>query len=633
MEPKKLKKDYTKEAIIELAKEARIEDNKRGNYDNKPEITLPYKGKLVSEFAEEISEIIRNKEKLFYRRDSRDIVEIGRVKLEDGTEEYLGFLSVKPNRFITLIEKHLTPGLFEKEKNKINGEIDWIFKPKSITGDVGKTILVSQILEDALPKVDRIFTIPIPIIHQGKLSFPKRGYDKRFKSWTPHDAPEIINLKMNLEEAKEIIYNIFKEFCFKSHQDYINAIAGLLSPFLRGLYPSFNTRAPVFIHLANRERAGKDYEAGITGIVYEDHALEEPPICSGEKNSSNNEELRKKIMAALIAGRKRLHFANNKGFINNAVFEGIITAKKYSDRVLGKNEILTFDNEMDFSLSGNIGIRFTPDLINRSRFIRLFLDIEDANKRSFDNPNLHKWVSENRGLVISALYSLVRNWFDKGMTPGKLNFASFPEWADICGGIMESAGYDSPCNPDKETLNISVDKETQDIKKLFELCYEKHPDKWIKKREIVDIIIDEAGEIFGYLDFKERSSSTKFGLMIKKFIGRVFSDVRLMVQDTSIRSSRWVYKFTREEIFINKSNIFGRIDGKDGKDGNNKVSVYIKQKSNIIYREGTNDAKATKDTTFSAELIKESGLDPELVKNTIKEIDVERNLIKNSKDD
>ena len=50
--------------------------------------------------------------------------------------------------------------------------------------------------------------------------------------------------------------------------------------------------------------------------------------------------------------------SNNKGRLNNAVFEAIITAEKYSDRILGKSELLTFDNEMEFSLSGNVGIGF-----------------------------------------------------------------------------------------------------------------------------------------------------------------------------------------------------------------------------------------------------------------------------------
>jgi len=222
----------------------------------------------------------------------------------------------------------------------------------------------------------------------------------------------------------------------------------------------------------------------------------------------------------MINGRKRLHFANNKGYINNAVFEAVTTAEKYSDRQLRKNDILTFDNEIDYSLSGML-CWFTPDFANRSRFIRLHLDIEDANARSFDNPNLHKWISENREIILSALYALVRNWMEKGEKKGSVNFASFPIWAEICGGIMEEAGYESPCSPDKETLALGGDSETQDMKQLFEICYFAHPNTPIKRNEIIRLINGEE-ELFSYLDFGERKGQINFGLKLRKFIGRIF---------------------------------------------------------------------------------------------------------------
>jgi len=36
--------------------------------------------------------------------------------------------------------------------------------------------------------------------------------------------------------------------------------------------------------------------------------------------------------------------------MNNSVLESVTTAERYSDRLLGKNESVTFDNELDFSL-------------------------------------------------------------------------------------------------------------------------------------------------------------------------------------------------------------------------------------------------------------------------------------------
>ena len=517
----------------------------------KIEVERPKSGRIISKFALEVSKILKDKNILFYRPDSKDIVEVGKLKVHStGEEVYTGFISISPTRFITLLEKYVIPVnyIYNEEKHEVET------KEKSITSDLANTLIYSEILQQALPQITRIFTIPVPIIYEDNLTFPKKGYDIRFNSWLPYDSPEISNPDMKLEEAKKILLKVFGEFCFKTKQDYTNAIAGLLTPFLRGLFSKFNVRPPIFFYLGNRARCGKDYCAGISGIVHEGQALEEPPINSGKQG--NSDELRKKILSAMINGKKRLHFSNNKGFINNPVLESVSTAVRYSDRILGKNEVLTFDNELDFSLSGNVGVTYTPDFANRCRFIRLFYDLEDANAREFKNPNLHAWISDNRNKILSALFSLVKNWRDEGGKDGTIPFTSFHEWANICGGIMECAGYGSPCVPDKETLVLGGDSETVEVKRLFELCYEKYPEQFIKKSQIRDIIIEDS-ELFSYLNFKEKSDQTKFGRKITKFIGRVFSNIKLTLKDNTVRTPRQELKFTKEIIKEDKKEIFG----------------------------------------------------------------------------
>jgi len=515
-------------------------------------IQLPNNGKLISTFADELCTRIKNENYLFYRSDTKEIVEIGKIKHPSGECEYRGFVPLTSNRFITFIEKYFKPWqeIYTKQGKKIVN--------KSMPGSVGSVVLVSDNFIEQMPVINRIFTIQQPIIYKGKLTFPEKGYDIRFGSWLPYNAPSISKPEMSLKEGKEIISYIFNEFCFQSKQDYTNAIASLLTPLLRGLYKTgFSTRTPFVIYEANRERAGKDYAAGITGIVTEGVALEEPPISNNERSNGNNDEIRKKILSAMIAGRKRLHFANNKGNLNNAVFEAYLTAKKISDRLLGTNKNIDLNNEIEYSGSGNIGMTMTPDLANRSIFVKLFLDVEDANSRKFNNANLHKWVLDNRELVLSALYSLIRNWFDNKCPKGSLPFTSYPEWAETCGGIMECAGYDNPCVRDKEMLGVAVDSETSDMKSLFELCFESNGEEWMNKKDIVKLISESEDSLFSYYDFEKNSDQVKFAKKFDKFIGRIFSDVRLVVDDMKIRASRRKYKFTAEKSTFDKKEVFG----------------------------------------------------------------------------
>ena len=528
-------------------------------FEPRKEILLPGTGKMISTFAHELAWELKDKDIAFYRIDTKEIVEVGEiVDKDDENVVFQGFRPIKPNRFITLVERYLTPGVMVNVKEKV-----WEFKQKSMSPSIAETVLQSQVLQDELPKINRIFTVPVPVMHKGELTFPHTGYDSRFKSWLLHDAPRISIPDMPVDQAKDVIETLFAEFPFEKPEDKAKAIAGLLTPFLRGLFPRFTTRSPLIVYKANRERAGKDYCAGLTGIVYSGDALEDSPI-------EDNDELRKKICAGLMGGRKRFHFSNNKGYINSSTFEGIITAENWSDRILGRSENVTIANELDFSLSGNVGISFTPDLANRSIFINLFLAMEDANSRAFSNPGLHTWAKENRSFILSALYSFVRHWFDNGKPHGTVPFASFPDWARICGGIMESLGYPNPCLKDKEQLNIGVDNETKDMKVLFELGYNKCTSistasrgGWLTRSDLMDLVKDE--DAFAYYNFENRTDQTKFGLKVAKFIGRYLSDIKLEVDDPKVRGSRQRYRFSKENL------------GNDGNDGN----VYIPE-NNLI---------------------------------------------------
>ena len=504
-------------------------------------IQLPGDDSYVSVFAEGLTAILSHKKVLFYRQDSRQIIELGDIKNEEDQITHTGFIPVTAGRFATLIERFFVPWTYRMSKSGKKFVVE-----KSMTKNDGSIVLESKIIEEGLPSINRIFNVQLPIIYKGELTFPKTGYDDRFRSWLPMDCGKITDMEMTLEEAKNILKEVYKEFCFEGEQDYYNAIAAMMTPFLRGLFKTgFNTRAPVYCYEANRERSGKDFCAGITGMIYEGNAIEEAPISAGEyRASGGNDELRKKLISAMISGKKRLHFSNNKGHLNSAVFESVTTATRFTDRLLGKNIEVAFDNEMDFSFSGNIGMTLTPDLANRTIFIKLFLDIEDANQRKFQRPSLHNWVLENRDKILSALYSLARNWFDKGSPDGSIPFASYPEWARVCGGIMEAAGYGNPCVRDKELSGVSIDSETDDMKELFELCYAACPDVAMSKQEIRQIVTENS--LMTYYDWSKTSSTTKFALKLKKFKGRILSDIKMIVEDENIRPARWNFVFSKK---------------------------------------------------------------------------------------
>jgi hypothetical protein len=525
---------------------------------NRPKIRIPEQDRLVSDFSEELGDVFKEKDVLFFKTDERATVEIDDIKVDDKKDEtYLGFKVIQPDRFVSLSERFIAP---YKVCTGQRGTFD-VFT--SMTTNHSKLVLSSKQFEDKLKKIKRIFTVPVPIIYENKLTFPKHGYDERFESWMPTNSIKI-NTNMPIEKAKEILYEIYNEFCFESEEDAVNAIAALITPFLRGLYRNFNERTPLFFYIANRERAGKDYCAGITGLLYDGFAIEEPPISSGDDfKSSHNEELRKKLMGVFMSGRKRLHFSNNRGFINNAVLEQIITSKRYSDRVLGRNEILTFDNELEISLSGNVGVTFTADLVNRCRFIRLKLNIEDPNKRNFRRPLLHDWVLKNRSIILSSIYTFVREWYNAGM-PSDSIFTSFPEWARVCGGIMQYNNLGDSCKINKDILTVGGDIETESMKKLFEFMHEEKGEIPVTKQEMISAIYNnelQSAGIFHYINLQDRQGQTKFGMAVEKFTDRIFSGIMMVCVEKNKRSNKRQYIFKKvDESHANSLNKFVYFD-------------------------------------------------------------------------
>lgn len=505
-----------------------------------PKIYLPQIDRInVTEFINQVAPLLK-KTNTFYRIGDDSVVEIryGRLKI------------VKSLRMITLLEEIGITGI-----EVYNGKtFTWEFIKKSASDTVCKILLESPILHKSLRHIDKILNVPIPILKDDKLIFPKRGYNEELELYLNEEAPEIENLDMSLDEAKKTLYNIYKEFCFKTNIDATKALLALLTPFCRGLYKTWNTRTALFISFANRERTGKDCVAGIRIIVYEGEFIEDPPVSTGSSDGTHNEELRKKILAVLLAGKNFLHFGNNKGFINNSVLEQVVTANTWSDRLLGVNKLASFHNSLEISLSGNMGTTVTSDLANRSVMINLFLAMENANERKFQQPLLHQYVAQNRGLILSALYSLVRNWYNKGMPKSNVVFASFPEWASVCGGILESAGFENPLEY-KDDSCINIDAEIQEMIKLYEYMFEKHPNEWMKKNEI-KIKIREFGEeentdIFAYIDFTDRSDQMKFSGLLDRYVGRELSNITMIDDKTTKKPSKRLFKFTQEKVMSN----------------------------------------------------------------------------------
>ena len=509
-------------------------------------IQLPCLGNPISDFCLELSHYFKNDKTIFFKPNEGNIVEHTTYYDVMLRRDVVGFKQVSAKRMLNIIEGKIKTFVWVENKNR---EIER--KEKSLNENTCSILLENSNFTEALCKVNRQLNYPLLFLDaNNKLIIPSGGYDERFQAYFTEDTPEVIFI--SVDEAKAIVKDLFSEFCFKDDQDRTNALAYLITPACRGLYKRVTARTPIFLIMANRERAGKDYLAGCVGIVYEGRAVDDSPICTGERGSHDNEELRKKVTSLIKQGRRRIHSSNNRGHIQNAVLEQLATSEVWADRELGRNKMVILDNELEVSLSGNYGISYTPDFWHRARPINLFFSDEDPNSRKFKRPDLWGYISSNRALILSAIYTLINSWVNAGLpTPKECSFTSFPEWARVVGGVMVFHNLGNPCASIIDQ-NITGDRETKDFKLLFELMYaegQKVRGGFTPKQimEQITKVQGDEGIFLGY-DFEDVKFKTKFGILIQKYAGREFSNIVMQPIDSTTRAARRKYTFEKKHF-------------------------------------------------------------------------------------
>jgi DNA polymerase I len=514
-------------------------------------ILLPGMGRPDSEFCEEAGADIGPRE-LWFRKGNY----VCEVAVRSITEDVTGlvFSPIEPIEAVTSIERFMETGVTRENEE---GELEFV--PNSMSREDAATLLASQQFKAQLPEIIRILDVPIPIARDGEILFPNTGYDPRFRSYCPPDAP--VPLEIGLDEARRILRDVHSEFCWKDEQSVIHGIARMITPYCRGIM-GWSAKTPLWFYCANRPRAGKDYLAGVTQILYEGKACEDAPI------GKDSEETRKRITTALMSGRRSIHFANCQEYLQDQCFIGAITSKTFAARNLGSTDAkadLILANEIEFSVSANVGLTFREDIEPRTRRLDLEFFEENSNGRDFRRPDLHGWISANRPLVLGAVAAVVRHWIHCGRPPGKTPFNSFPEWARVVGGIMTCCGLGDPCQPHNQSARIGGDGHERAMRAVYRIGYAAHPDEWITKQQLFEAL-DAAPEadsealvsfmVGGELTSKE--ARMRIGKSLNKFNGRHLEGIQMLLDDNAqSQRQRLMFRQPSPARRVNLDQVFG----------------------------------------------------------------------------
>lgn len=302
-----------------------------------------------------------------------------------------------------------------------------------------KSSPTKQVLQDILaypgypgiPLLDGIVTAPV-FSPAGTIQ-TKPGYDPKtrlFYHCEPINIGDITPTKENVKWAKSIIFDdILRDFPFDTDgASKTNAIALLLQPFVR---PMIDGPMPMAAIESPTPGTGKGMLANVLTFPFNPAG---PRLMAPGRDE---DEWRKRITASLAGGHSHINFDNAKGKIESGPLAAVLTAKLWTDRVLGRSENVTLPNSATWILTGN-NLSLDSELARRSMRIRLDSNVERPWERNgFKHPDLIEWMQNNRGEIVTAILTLINNWVANGMPKGKFRLGSFESWSTTIGGILD----------------------------------------------------------------------------------------------------------------------------------------------------------------------------------------------------
>ncbi|GGH63172.1 hypothetical protein GVY41_18970 [Frigidibacter albus] len=214
-----------------------------------------------------------------------------------------------------------------------------------------------------------------------------------------------------------------------------NVLAMILLPFVRDMI-----RGATPLHLVNKPApgTGAGYLVACSTIIptgFEAPAMTMPP---------GKDELAKTLFAALIAGGTHLFFDNVNHEMDSAELASVATAPEegYEARVLGKSQKVTVKIKQVLIIAANT-LSMSEELLRRGILIDMDArmphpDLRDPEK--FRHRDIRGWCRDNRAELVRCCLTIIQHWVAEGQKPGKYTLASFENWAEIMGGILDSAG-------------------------------------------------------------------------------------------------------------------------------------------------------------------------------------------------
>mgnify|MGYP001553328244 CR=1 FL=1 len=429
-----------------------LQPGETGEPPKKPSVELPGTGnRVLADFAHDLGACLADVP-LFRREDVLVTVDAstGEMKL------------MTPERFLSWVADHVI--IFEDVEIGRGDKKATLRMHKTMPLTTAKGCLQADQFCSQMRPLVRVNTVRMPYMKaDGAPVLLPEGYDAESQIFTLKSEVKM-DEKMAIDRAKLVFADYYGEFQGLDERSLSVAITLALALYGMALQKVEAARMGFMVR-ANSVGGGKSLLAqmGITPS----YGLPENTARAKE------EELRKILDAAVLQGVPYLFFDNLKGHFENALVEGFMTTPVWRARIMGTQRFMRGKVCCTLVVTGN-NLTVSPDLQRRLLQCDVYVEEFDLQERQHKR-DLNPMVLNRpdvRAEFLSALWALIRHWYEQGRPPAgtreqPYRVATFAEWSDIFGGIIQCAGYGNPLLPPPDDQNAAPIKLHQ--RKLVEL--------------------------------------------------------------------------------------------------------------------------------------------------------------------
>ena len=354
-------------------------------------------------------------------------------------------------------------------------------------------------------------------------------------------APSAADVARALDAVNEPI----RDFPFDGQASRAHAIALLITGFVRNMIdgptPLFGIDAPV-------PGTGKSLLADVASLVATGQTI------AAMSPTKGDDEFRKRITALLLDGRPLVLFDNMNYKVAGSSLSTMLTARLWSDRILGLSRMVRIPNRTISMVTGN-NLAFSGELLRRTVLIRMDAKREHPeDRKAFRHPDLPSWVLETRHDIVWGVLTLVQHWIAGGCVPfGGRVLGSFGSWTRTIGGVLAAAGIPGFLE-NIDAFRARGDAEASDWAAFVEVWWKEYAYQPVTIAQLFPLASDFIPELLG--DGNERSQRTRLGLVLARKVDVVAAGRRVVetdVQDDNQRRRRGYALQTIEDLLQRES--------------------------------------------------------------------------------